>query len=514
MKRFLKAILTMLFITVMPLAAHAGEELYISSMEGSVPLRMQPNEKTHVILNIPACSQVELLETRNTWGKVVFRKKCGWINLSYTSKSYDESALSTGSDYVQNVIVDSGGRSLNLYSKPSSDENLGSIVKYTVPDDTVLNIIRKTKNGWALVSMNGKYAWIKTQNVKKYTDADTKENENFEIYYVYVSSNGSGAKIRSRMGAGEVLTIVPDCIKLTVRKQNGNYGYVSFDGKNGWINLKDTESSLSNAQMTAGMPVNREMTVSHGDTDVFELPTDYKGVGNTINGTIKKNATVFVQRQTKDGWSFVNSGGIKGWIAPEKLTEAQKTQIEEIKLCTPYKVFASESSKGLGVFDEPKEEAVRISYAPIGLEMEVIAEKNGYGYAVSDFSAGWIELSKTKSTYDDAIKSINKLGLELYRITDDTVYKKIPTNSEFAGNVELSSALKGEEIIVYGKVKNGDAKWGLTKYAGAYAWVDLSFAKEVISIWGKIGILLGIILLLALVVFLVLQRRKKHEQKL
>ncbi len=519
MERMTKAFIVLLFLLIVPVVSLAAEELYVSSASGSVSIRLQPDENSPEILKIPSCSQVELLETKNTWGKVVFRKKCGWLNLSYTEKDYTEAANSTGNDFYENFKVDSKSGVASLYSKPTKSYVLGSVVKYTVPNETILNVVKTTPNGWGLVSMNGKFAWVEMKNTTKYESFAKEEVNSYGIYYVYVASaDGGGIPLRSRKGGGNASVTIPDCIKLTVREKSGKYGYVSYDGFNGWIELKYTETSLSNAQMAAGKPVNKEMRVVVKDgADVFALPTNHDGVGNTAVGKVKNNTTVFVQRLTKDGWSFVNVGGIKGWIAPNMLGEAEKIQIEKIDLIKPYIVFAAANDKGLPIYDDMGENKTVIAYAPIGLEMKVITKKGDYGYVISDYAAGWADLSKTKKTFDKALETLKKMEFNLYRVTKDTEYRKIPTYSEFCGNNILAPAKVDDEMIVYEKVKTGERKWGLVKYGGGFAWINLNHAKEIISFWGWIGVILGIVILIiaiVVIIFYTYNRRKRNEKQL
>ena len=66
MKKFLFVLITLLFI-VMPVCAFA-EEAYITSLSGEVALHISPDDTSHVITIIPACSKVSVVERKNTWG--------------------------------------------------------------------------------------------------------------------------------------------------------------------------------------------------------------------------------------------------------------------------------------------------------------------------------------------------------------------------------------------------------------------------------------------------------------
>lgn len=513
MNKVLKAFIIAVLIFSFPLAVSAKDELYVASAEGEVTLKILPDDQSSKILSIPACSKVELIKKINTWGLVVFEKKCGWINLSFTAENYTDAANFTGRDAIENAKVHSKDGSVNLYNVPSLNEHLGSKVKYTVPNGTILNITHKTDSGWALVSMNGKFAWVETRYTQKHESLAEEKVNNFGIYYVYVvSDKGKGLSLRSSKGGGDVLTVIPDCIKLTVRKKENGYGYVSFDGYNGWINLKYTTNSLSNAQSMAGVAVNEEMSVSapDGEVNVMSLPTDYPQAGNETVGSIKNGTAVFVQRQTASGWCYVSNAGVKGWIMPGVLSEADAEYIGEIKTVKPYEVYATANGEsGQSVYSEAGAE--QITVVPPGLKMRIVAETGDYGYAVSDYAAGWVELSETSPSYDASVKDMKKNSREMHKVINQAEVMAIPLNSEIYADKVISVLEVDDEVIVYSKVKMGSEKWGLIKLDGNWGWISLSNTKELAFPIGLFIIALSIILaaVLAVISLILIIRRKR-----
>ena len=151
-------------------AALAAEYVYSASVEGEISLYISPDDESHVITKIPACSRLKLLETERTWGLVEFNNKAGWINLSFTRANYSKAAEATGNDFTKSVQVKAKDTKAVLYNVPSDDIRLGSSEKYSIPNNTVLKITRQTDSGWGLVSMHGKYAWIKMSENDKSVD--------------------------------------------------------------------------------------------------------------------------------------------------------------------------------------------------------------------------------------------------------------------------------------------------------------------------------------------------------
>ncbi len=514
MNKIIKAFTVAMLIFMFPLVVNAESELYTASVSGVVTLKIMPDEQSREIVSIPACSKVELLKKNNTWGLVIFENKCGWINLSFTAKNYTDAANSTGNDVVENAKVYSEDGSVNLYNVPSDNELLGSEVKYTVPNDTILNVTRKTDSGWALVSMDGKFAWVESKYTQKYESTAEEEVNNFGIYYVYVmSEEGKGLELRETKEDGEVLAVIPDCIKLTVREKDGDYGYVSFDGHNGWINLKYTTNSMSNAQAGAGIVVNREMSVDaqDGSVDVMSLPTENIELGNTVLGSIKNGTAVFVQRQTQSGWSYVNNAGVKGWLKPGTLSEAKIKHVDKIKTVNPYEVFAiAKKGSGQSLFSEV--DGKKVCTVPPGMKMKIVAENGDYGYAVCDYASGWINLSEAAPSYGAVINGIEKKNIEIHTLANQAEVKKIPISSAIYAEDTIAVIEKGDEVVIYAKVKTGSEKWGLVKTDGKWGWINLSqTTKTALPIWIVI-IILSVALALILAVIsltLIIRRRRK-----
>ena len=155
---FISILFTVIFSSF--ITTYAAENLYATSVSGEISLRIEPSEQSAEITKIPACAKLKLIDTQQTWGQVVFKNKCGWVNLSFTTDSYSNAAKSTGNDSTKNLMVKAKNGSARMYNLPTLDPVLGSKEKYTVPNGFILSITRETESGWGLASMNGKYAWI------------------------------------------------------------------------------------------------------------------------------------------------------------------------------------------------------------------------------------------------------------------------------------------------------------------------------------------------------------------
>jgi len=494
--------------------AYAKETVYAASSDGFITLRLAPDEEAPEITVIPACAKLQLISTQNTWGKVIFENKCGWINLSFTAESYKNAANSTGVAQSFNASVKNIRKRVVLYSLPTVNPALGSEEKFVVPAGMILNITRKTKNGWSLVDMNGTLAWVQTEFTEPYKEPENDSAEKFGISYVYaLSPGGTGINLTEAPGFGKVLSVIPDCVKLTVRETKGDFAYVSHNGLNGWINLRHTTDSMEKAINNAGKEIKKEYVVSaDGEISLMNLPSEFVYDGSFPEASVKEGETVFVLRQTDSGWSYISHKSIKGWAAPNTLTPAEKTENEKIQLCTPYDVYvSSEEGTGIKLYpDAGKSEKGFVTVAEC-VRMKVITEKDGFGYAINDFASGWLDLSEVAPSYEESLNLSEAKALPntFYIIKQETHLYSLPTYSQLCESLPLSVISPGTEITVFTEVTTGKRKWGLAEINGQTGWVCLDKAGK-LSLPIKKTVAL-IILMPALILVLIWIIRKKRR---
>lgn len=487
MKKISSVIFMMMIMLCFAVCAEAADYVYSASVDGMIELHLSPDEESYKITDIPACSKMKLIRTQRTWGLVEFNNKCGWINLSFTRDSYDKAAEATGNDSVKNVKVNSDGDRAVLYNVPSLSEILGSEQKYVVPNDMVLQIKRETASGWGLASMNGKYAWIEMKNTKRYETDTEKETDKYGIYYVYVlSRGGEGIELKDAPNGKNLYAVIPDCIKLTVREKRGNHAYVSYDGINGWIDLRYTTQSLSNAQSNAGTAVNVEYEVTPADDaetqEILSVPSANVGDGGYVVGSIKKGTAVFVLRGTLSGWSLINHGGVLGWLPPGSVTPAQSEQKDIISSLSAKREGYVNTTEGKGMkIYALREDESDVATIPEGVKVSVIAEKDGYEYVYCDYASGWAKSMQTCVTQEEAFASKPLKNKEYYLIDDETMLMSLPTYSELCGSSELVLATVGTYFEVSKIVTTGKRKWGLTQIDGKQGFINLNCANETTS---------------------------------
>lgn len=521
MKKLICCIIMLVSLLIFSGAAIAAEYVYSASVEGEISLYISPDDESYVITKIPACSRLKLLESERTWGLVEFNNKSGWINLSFTRANYSKAAEATGNDLAKSVQVNSKEGKAVLYNVPSTDVLLGSSEKYRIPNSTVLKITRQTPSGWGLVSMHGKYAWIKMNETEDFqTQTDTDQ---YGIYYVYVlSEEGTGLELWENEKGKNLCAVIPDCIKLTVRETRGNYAYVSYDGINGWINLKYTTQSLANAQSNAGVPVNAEYTVTpqnEGESvDVLSVPSSNPNDGGSVVATLKKGESVFVLRSTLSGWSLINYDGNLGWIPPESLTLPEIVYHENItniykKPKTGY--IATLEGKGLKLYSDT-DEKVAVAAVPETTCVKIIAERNGYKYVYCDYAAGWTKDVPMTDTYTESLEKYGEKERRFYVTERETNFMSLPISSQLSGSTILAVIPEGKYFEAVKTVTTGKNKWLLAHIDGQTGWIRMNHAdKAEVPFIFILLIILAIALILLAVALIVraIRKRKKLTRK-
>ena len=522
MKKLSVFIIIMMSLFVFCTAAQAADSVYSASLEGEISLYISPDEDSLLITKIPACSKLKIIDTERTWGLVEFNNKTGWINLSFTRDSYSKAAEATGNDMAKSVQVKTKSGKATLYDVPSEDALLGSEEKYTVPNQTILKITRQTASGWGLVSMHGKYAWIKIKDVVPY---DTQnEADMYGIYYVYtLSEKGEGVKLFSDKNARNLAAVIPDCIKLTVREKHGKYGYVSYDGINGYIDLRYTTQSLSNAQSNAGVKVNAEYIVSPKEdaevVNAYSVPSENPKDVPSVVGTLKKGDSVYVLRATLSGWSLINCDGQLGWLPPESVSVSETIgEHDAINVYTSSETaFAvTPGGKGIKLYSSPDSKDEH-SFIPETAQIKILAEKDGFKYVYSDYAAGWASEIPQSATYEEAIEQYHDEKIKFFVTNRDTELMSLPTGSVIGGSKILAVIPEGKHFEVIRTVASGKSKWVLAEIEGQLGWIKKSHTdKSNIAIIAVLLILLAIALLIliaAVIVYKIRKKRNKNSKK-
>ena len=522
MKKFLSLICIMIAILMCSaVSASAEKAVYAASATGEVSIHISPDRESYVLEVVPSCKKMVLIRQEDTWGLVRINNKAGWVNMSFTRDKYKLAAEATGYDSVKNVSVKSESDTTILYSLPSTDERTRSEEKYTVPTGTVVKIVRETASGWALVRVSSDYAWVRIENTVPYKTETEEQISNIGIYYVYTrSAKNEGTKLYAKNNEASVLRTIPDCAKLTVREVKGSYIYTSYDGVNGWVKKTDTTSSLADAQSNAGTVVEEEFIMS-AETNIYNVPSDEPAEGTVAIGKIGSNERIFVQRITFDGWMLINYDGVIGWISPESAQVVPDENVSTVEVLEEFLkgYMCGEKNTGVKLYGSPKNKDYTVT-VPECIEVEIIAEEDGYYYVRSDYAAGWVDKKYISEDFEAAVSANLLEKNQFYVLEKDSSLMSLPTSSELCYSEVLLEVANGEKFTVSRIVTTGKSKWGYTEIDGKSGWIKLSMAKKTVSTTYMVVFIAIIVLavlvagwLIYLLIKVILKRRKNKMCK-
>lgn len=133
---------------------------YIITAKTSVNIRKSRSSSSKVIGTIPNGKKVKVTSIKNKWGKVVYNKKTGYINMSYTKLSTKNNSSGTSNKYNKTKYKTKSKITIRK-SRGSKYKSVGTIPKYK----TVY--VSSIKNGWGYVSYNKKKGYIHLKNLTK-----------------------------------------------------------------------------------------------------------------------------------------------------------------------------------------------------------------------------------------------------------------------------------------------------------------------------------------------------------
>ncbi|MBQ8807677.1 MAG: SH3-like domain-containing protein [Clostridia bacterium] len=520
MKKIICLISMLVVLFCIGSVASAADNLYAVSVDGELSLYISPDEESYKIISIPACSKLRLIETQQTWGLVEFDGKSGWVNMSYTRSSYDEAAEMTGNSAEKDVKISSSEKMTVLYNVPSTQANMGAKEKYKVPNGTTLKVIRETVNGWGLVSMHGEYAWVQMKDTRLF---ETEINSNYYgIFYAYVvSHNGKGAELWETPERTSVVTIIPDCVRLTISETQNGYGKVHYNRMDGYIELSCLTETLSNAQTNSGELVNVECVVDikgndgDGKAELWSVPSEDEAAGAAVVGTVKNDTAVFAMRRTMGDWILINHKGNLGWIKEEFLNKVKKSKTDIVSALTqPGSGFVlTKNKKGMKIYATQKGE-LEVATIPECTNVAIIAQEGEYIYVYCDYASGWAKKDELVATFAETLASDHMKKKVRYVLKDDAVLMSNPTDSALCKSAVITNVGKDSEFLVLKIVTTGKIQWGLTEIDGKLGWINLENAirPEMKYVMLGCGIALTAIFILIVIVAVKLVKKRKNKK--
>lgn len=136
-------------------------DVYVCTSDGFLNMREEPNTDSRVLYALPDCANLEVSYVSGNWGYAYYSTEndhySGWIYLPATKPTYREARDNAGHATDDIVYVNAPNGHITLRSEPTTTYNN---VYCKIPNNTELQLIRKTDKDWALTTFDSYTGWI------------------------------------------------------------------------------------------------------------------------------------------------------------------------------------------------------------------------------------------------------------------------------------------------------------------------------------------------------------------
>ncbi|QNG60229.1 SH3 domain-containing protein [Bacillus sp. PAMC26568] len=243
---------------------------------------------------------------------------------------------------------------VNVYSKPSTR----SEVTVNLTKGNTIQISREI-NGWYYISSGSKSGWIyKTHLINGSPDPIKLLNSPAIVFESSLKVYESPSLRSSSVGSLKKNT------PITITKEI-----------NGWSEIK---SSTLNGWVYKGLLLSND-TVKANNVNVYEKPS----TRSTVSASLKSNDAVQISEEI-NGWYYISSSEIKGWVYKTHLKDGSPAPIEVIQS------NAIVLPNNLIVYDKPSLRANKMKTLSKNSSVKIHSEINGWFQIGFPGSTGWV----------------------------------------------------------------------------------------------------------------------------
>lgn len=136
-------------------------------------------------------------------------------------------------------------------------------------------------------------------------------------------------------------------------------------------------------------------------------------------------------------------------------------------------IYSATTSGVLSLHISPDEESYTVATVPACSKMELIEEDKTWGLVKINNKCGWVNLSFTRNSYDDAAEATGTDAKSSIKINGKdgkaTIYN-IPSTERSFGSLEQYRIPNGTVLKITRETSSG---WGLVSMNGIYSWVKM-----------------------------------------
>ncbi len=279
------------------------------------------------LLTIPKGKVITATQKNGNWYKVTYSAKTGWVNGTYLKEYYTYTTQSTAY-YLTN-------KTTKLY--PTPDTKKAAV--YTVVANNGFSSTQKVVNSigqtWLRVSYNGKTLYVNSTDVTKSTAATFAQTEYKAIKMAGLyQSFGNSSKVLAKIPIGTI---------VSSSKRVGNWYYVTFNGKSGYVYISNF-TKVNNTYITQSTAY----YLTNKTTKLYPTPDTKKAAVYTVGANNGFSSTQKVVNSIGQTWFRVSYNGKTLYVNSTDVTKSAlatfaQTKYKAIKVAGLYQSFGNSS---------------------------------------------------------------------------------------------------------------------------------------------------------------------------
>lgn len=277
---------------------------------------------------IPDCTRLTVRKKEKGYAYVAYNGLNGWIDYSCTTQSLSNAQNKAGKAVNLEFVVVADAGEIELLSLPSDNPDDKAQHLAEIEDQTTVFVQRSTESGWCLINHNGVLGWVSSKYLQKAPESENtitqlldKEREGYVC-----SEESEGLQLYATADDEYDTSVMPECVKVRVIAEKGDYEYVVNDYAAGWAKKGSLTDTYANALSLYSLG-DELVYEAKKDFEMMSFPTDSEKCQSMILTNVKKGTdfnVVKIVETGKNDWGLTEINGVLGWV---NLDNAERTEI-------------------------------------------------------------------------------------------------------------------------------------------------------------------------------------------
>ena len=302
------------------------EESNIATTTGDVNLRKTASWSGDIIAVVSTGEKVTVISKDSDWTKVSYKNNEGYVPTSYlsfsTSGGNNENNSETPSNGITETNMSSKGKVvkiasndvLNVRKEPNGDATKVATLKL----NQVVDITKKTSNGWYKISVDGVEGYVNWNYIEIIEDSNTQD------CIEYITTDRVNLRNTKSWSSTAVILTIEKNEAVDVLEKDSDWAKVSYSNKIGYVPvnyIKLVGNDTGNQNPSVSDKVGKIGTVNTSNLNIRSGPsTSYAIISKVYNGD-----TILIKEVSSNGWYKVETtSGIIGWCSGDYISNIRE----------------------------------------------------------------------------------------------------------------------------------------------------------------------------------------------